>query len=146
MSQASLLSLIALHARRYLHAQSAALCDVVIEYQGASAAGLAPRPLPVYAERNLCSPLPCNALDVNFELLLLYVRVKQGQRCSREQLGRMLRGGCYSPEPLDQLLAWLLLTVLAAAHVIQMPPDAADLVRTPSVGRLPVLPARPLVF
>lgn len=117
-------------ARRFLHAQTAAVSEVVAEYSAAAAAGWAPGPLPLYVERQGGSQPGSAATDVNYELLQLFVQRRRGQgRCSGQALRRLLRPAAYCPEPLDQLLGWQLLSALTAAAAIQCSPDAAHLVR-----------------
>ena len=117
-------------AARLLHAQTAPIPQVVADYSTAAAAGSAPVPLPLYAENQRCRDAGHHATDINFELLQLYARQRLGQaQLSPEALAQLLRPAGYSPEPLDHMLAWCLLTALTADGAVESNPAAAGTVR-----------------
>lgn len=108
------------------------MVEVVADYTLAVAAGRAPPPMPLYQERaegsqriSLRSGRPVT--DINYELMQLAVQNGVGQEAIMpDALGLLLRPAGYSPEPLDHLLSWHLLTLLKAIGAITTSPATAE--------------------
>ena len=68
--------------------------------------------------------------DINYELMQLALQNGVGQEAIMPAaLGQLLRPAGYSPEPLDHLLSWHLLTLLKAIGAIITSPATAEKVR-----------------
>lgn len=122
-------------ASRFMHAQTASVAEVVADYTASVAAGHAPPPMPLYQERAVaqrtCIHSGQPVTDINYELLQLFVQNGVGQvEMMPAALGQLLRPAGYSPEPLDHLLSWHLLTLLKAIGAIITSPATAEKVHT----------------
>ena len=106
------------------------MAEVLADYTTAAAAGHAPQPTPTYlgnaVKEQSCANSGLPVTDINYELLQLFVQYGVGrEQMGPPALGLLLRPAGHSPEPLEHLLSWHLLTLLVAVGVLTTTSPAA---------------------